>query len=54
MPKFLDIHSSTNMTEYDKETSRSTPDEFGVKQIYVLYNMELDLCFCFLEEVPSR
>jgi hypothetical protein len=29
------------------------PDEFGVKQLNVLYNGAADLCFCFLE-APNR
>jgi hypothetical protein len=54
LPKFLDVHSCSNITEESlKELQVAPPDEFGVKQLNVLYNKVYDLCFCFLE-APNR
>ena len=47
MSRFLDVHSIKKINE---STIRN---EFGVKQLNVLYNKAADLCFCFLE-APSR
>jgi Protein of unknown function (DUF4242) len=54
MSKFLDVHSLANMSEsMIRKLQGAPPDEFGVKQLNVLYNRVADLCFCFLE-APSK
>ena len=52
--RFLHVHSFTNVNESTiRKLQGAPPDEFGVKQLNVLYNRAADLCFCFLE-TPSR
>jgi len=54
MSKFLDVHSLTNVNEGTIRKLQGAPsDEFGVRQLNVLYNRAADLCFCFLE-APNR
>lgn len=54
MSKFLDVHSLTTVNEsMIRKLQGALSDEFGVRQLNVLYNMAADLYFCFLE-APSR
>jgi hypothetical protein len=46
--------SLTRITEsLMRKLKAAATDEFGVKQLNVLYNRAADLCFCFLE-TPNR
>jgi hypothetical protein len=54
MSKFLDVHLSATMRDSMIRKLQGAPsDEFGVRQLNVLYNSAADLCFCFLE-APNR
>lgn len=54
MPRFLDVHSFSKINQsVIRNLQGAPPDEFGVKQLNVLYNGAVDLCFCFLE-APNR
>jgi hypothetical protein len=49
MPIFMDVHkvpfNETNL----KELCASPTDEFGVRHVNLLYNMDAKICFCLLE-----
>lgn len=49
MPIFMDVHkvpfNETNL----KELCASPTDEFGVRHVNLLYNMDSKICFCLLE-----
>ncbi len=50
MPRFLDVHSFSKINQsVIRKLQGAPPDEFGVKQLNVLYNGAADPCFCFLE-----
>jgi hypothetical protein len=54
MPRFLDVHSFSKINQsVIRNLQGAPPDEFGVRQLNVLYNGAADLCFCFLE-APNR
>ena len=48
--RFLDVHP---MKEFDesllKELQNSPADEFGITHLNILYNPEVDQCFCLIE-----
>jgi hypothetical protein len=53
MTRFLDVHPMKGLDEdFLKMLQNSPPDEFGVKHLNILYNPEVDRCFCLLE-APS-
>ena len=50
MSRFLDVHSMTNVSESTiRKLQGAPPDEFGVKQLNVLYNGQLISAFTFLK-----
>jgi hypothetical protein len=53
MPRFLDVHPMKGLDEdFLKKLQDSPQDTFGVKHLNILYNPEVDKCFCLLE-APS-
>ena len=53
MPRFLDVHSMKGLDEDSlKEIQNAPTDEFGVLHLNILYNPEVDRCFCLIE-APS-
>jgi hypothetical protein len=47
MPRFLDVHSMKGLDEDSlKEIQNAPTDEFGVLHLNILYNPEVDRCFC--------
>jgi hypothetical protein len=52
MPIFMDVHK-ISFSEADlKELYALPTDEFGVRTINLLYNMDAKICFC-LQEAPN-
>ncbi len=50
MPRFLDVHSMKGLDEnLLRELQKSPEDEFHVKHLNILYNPEVDKCFCLIE-----
>ena len=49
MPIFVDVHKVLFRESEMKEVCVSTTDEFGVRVINPLYNMDANICFCLLE-----
>ena len=50
MSRFLDVHSMKGLNEKMLKALQSSPeDEFKVKHLNILYNPEVDKCFCLLE-----
>jgi hypothetical protein len=51
LPKFLDVHPMTRITEEDnlKQIQMSPKDEFGVTHVNILFNPEADKVFCILD-----
>ena len=53
MARFLDVHSMKGLNEDTlKALQKSSEDEFKVKHLNIMYNPEVDKCFCLLE-APS-
>ena len=53
MPRFLDVHPMKGLNEdMLKALQKSSEDEFKVKHLNIMYNPEVDKCFCLLE-APS-
>ena len=53
MPRFLDVHSMKGLNEDTlMALQKSSEDEFKVKHLNIMYNPEVDKCFCLLE-APS-
>lgn len=53
MLRFLDVHPMKGIDEdFLKKPQDSPRDDFGVKHLNILYNPEVDKCFCLLE-APS-
>jgi hypothetical protein len=53
MPRFLDVHPMKGLDEDSLKKLQDSPqDEFSVKHLNILYNPEVDKCFCLLE-APS-
>lgn len=53
LPRFLDVHSMKGLNEdILKALQASPPDEFQVRHLNIMYNPEVDKCFCVLE-APS-
>jgi hypothetical protein len=50
MTRFLDVHSMKGLDENTlKEIQKAPIDEFGVLHLNILYNPEVDRCFCLIE-----
>jgi Protein of unknown function (DUF4242) len=50
MPRFLDVHPMKGLNEVKlKEIQNSPADEFGIIHLNILYNPEVDQCFCLIE-----
>jgi Protein of unknown function (DUF4242) len=50
LPLFLDVHSLGKFSEDTlKRLQESSRDEFGIKDINILYNPAADLCFCIVD-----
>lgn len=50
MPRFLDTHKIGPSTEEQlMQLQKSTPDEYGVIHINMLYNHEANIMYCILE-----
>ncbi len=50
MPRFLDVHSMKGLDDDTlKEIQKAPTDEFGVLHLNILYNPEVDRCFCLIE-----
>jgi hypothetical protein len=50
MPRFLDVHPMKGLDEaLLKEIQNAPADEFGVTHLNILYNPEVDKCFCLIE-----
>ena len=50
VPRFLDVHSMKGLDEDTlKEVQKAPKDEFGVLHLNILYNPEVDRCFCLIE-----
>ena len=48
--RFLDVHPMKGLDEsLLKELQNSPADEFGVRHLNILYNPEVDQCFCLIE-----
>jgi uncharacterized protein DUF4242 len=53
MARFLDVHSMKGLNEDTlMALQKSSEDEFKVKHLNIMYNPEVDKCFCLLE-APS-
>ncbi|MGB7954790.1 MAG: nickel-binding protein [Candidatus Nitrosopolaris sp.] len=54
MPRFLDVHSMKGLDEdFLKRLQNSPLDQYNVKHLNILYNPEVEKCFCLLE-APTR
>ena len=49
MPIFLDVHKVPFSEDNIKELVDSPMDEFGVTHVNLLYNKEVNVCFCLLD-----
>jgi hypothetical protein len=49
MPVFLDVHKVPFSEQQVKELSDSPRDEFGVAHVNILYNKDVNVCFCLLD-----
>jgi hypothetical protein len=50
VPRFLDVHSMNGIDGARLRELQNAPvDEFGIKHLNILYNPEVDQCFCLLE-----
>jgi hypothetical protein len=50
VPRFLDVHSMKGLEGTRlRELQKAPVDEFGIKHLNMLYNPEVDQCFCLLE-----
>jgi Protein of unknown function (DUF4242) len=49
MPIFLDVHKVPFSEGQLKELSNSPTDEFGVTHVNILYNKDVNVCFCVLD-----
>jgi len=48
--RFLDVHSMKGLDENKLKNLQASPeDEFKVRHLNILYNPEVDKCFCLLE-----
>jgi hypothetical protein len=55
MPRFLDVHPMKGLEETLLKEIQNTPaDEFGVIHLKILYNPEVDQCFCLVELRPRK
>jgi hypothetical protein len=55
MPRFLDVHPMKGLEETLLKEIQNTPaDEFGVIHLKILYNPEVDQCFCLVELPPRK
>ena len=53
MPRFLDVHSMKGLNGVVLKELQNTPaDEFGIKHLNIMYNPEVDQCYCLIE-APS-
>ena len=53
MPRFLDVHSMKGLNEDMLNALQKSPeDEFKVKHLNIMFNPEIDKCYCLLE-APS-
>jgi hypothetical protein len=49
VPIFLDVHKVPFSEEHLKELNDSPRDEFGVTHVNLLYNKDVNVCFCLLD-----
>ena len=50
MPRFLDVHSMKGLNgSVLKELQNAPVDEFGIKHLNIMYNPEVDQCYCLVE-----
>lgn len=49
MPIFLDVHKIPFSEEQIKELSNSPRDEFGVTHVNIMFNKDVNVCFCLLD-----
>jgi hypothetical protein len=49
VPIFLDVHKVPFSEEQLKELCISPRDEFGVMHVNLLYNKDVNVCFCLLD-----
>jgi uncharacterized protein DUF4242 len=53
LPRFLDVHSMKGLNEDMLNALQKSPeDEFKVKHLNIMFNPEIDKCYCLLE-APS-
>jgi hypothetical protein len=49
MPGFLDLHSMKGLNSAVlKELQNAHVDEFGIEHINIMYNPEVDQCYCLV------
>jgi hypothetical protein len=54
VPKFLDVHPLKGFEEQTLRKLQHSPiDEFGVKHLDLIYNIEVNKLFCLLE-APNK
>jgi Protein of unknown function (DUF4242) len=49
VPIFLDVHKVPFSEKHLKELNDSPRDEFGVTHVNLLYNKDVNVCFCLLD-----
>jgi len=50
VPRFLDVHPMKGLDgTLLRELQNAPVDEFGIKHLNILYNPEVDQCFCLVE-----
>ena len=54
MPRYLDAHPATGMTEEMLKTLQKAPkDEFGITHANLMYNLDENKSFCLLD-APNK
>lgn len=53
MPVFLDVHNIPSLGNKKVEELIDSKDEFDVTPINILFNRDVDLCYCLLE-APNK
>lgn len=54
MPKFLDSHPMIGVTKQRLKEAQTSPDEFGVSHINIVYNEKANKLFCFLNALDEE
>ena len=49
MPRFLDVHPMKGLDEGLLRKLQNTPDEFQTILLNVMYNHEVDQCYCLID-----